>query len=381
MDDNRRMLDLERRIEAGRTGMLDAALALTEVRDSELYLKFGYKTFDEYCRKRWHKSWAYRLIAFAEVKKSPMATNIANEAQAREIKVVPEEKQADVIKGAQALAQSESRPMTARDIKAAAQQEFGPAVASPKCGPSRVSTTPSREVVSKTPSDGRPDTKPNLPVPVPAEMTSSAGGHTLAAGNSLSPKAAKAESVAGNVPDQAKRKARKVDRLPVQPASESRSGTGPLGKVSESPDQATCKHKFVDSKSCLKCGWTPPPMEVSNDTMSISSTSSEEAKMNTPINGATRPLPGDIGASARQFPAEREEPVHIVLQPPRSPRERLNRYAIGLDALRQICVDEGGDLDQIMALERHWRLVVLRKIDATIKTKQLVALNGNGVAA
>ena len=23
--------------------------------------------------------------------------------------------------------------------------------------------------------------------------------------------------------------------------------------------QASCDHKFVDSKSCLKCGWTPPP--------------------------------------------------------------------------------------------------------------------------
>jgi hypothetical protein len=23
--------------------------------------------------------------------------------------------------------------------------------------------------------------------------------------------------------------------------------------------QARCDHKFVDSKSCLKCGWTPPP--------------------------------------------------------------------------------------------------------------------------
>jgi hypothetical protein len=22
-----------------------------------------------------------------------------------------------------------------------------------------------------------------------------------------------------------------------------------------------CDHKFVDSKHCLKCGWTPPPVE------------------------------------------------------------------------------------------------------------------------
>jgi hypothetical protein len=24
-------------------------------------------------------------------------------------------------------------------------------------------------------------------------------------------------------------------------------------------NQASCDHKFVDSKVCLKCGWTPPP--------------------------------------------------------------------------------------------------------------------------
>lgn len=25
--------------------------------------------------------------------------------------------------------------------------------------------------------------------------------------------------------------------------------------------QAKCDHKFIDSKSCLKCGWTPPPVK------------------------------------------------------------------------------------------------------------------------
>lgn len=33
------------------------------------------------------------------------------------------------------------------------------------------------------------------------------------------------------------------------------------GKLKKSPKnqtQAICKHKFIDSTACLKCGWTPP---------------------------------------------------------------------------------------------------------------------------
>ncbi len=29
------------------------------------------------------------------------------------------------------------------------------------------------------------------------------------------------------------------------------------------PDPATCDHKFVDSKHCLKCGWLPPVTSLS----------------------------------------------------------------------------------------------------------------------
>ena len=187
--ESRELDECERDIAEGKQSMEKAGKALLRIRDKRLY-RNNFKTFEAYCRHRWkwQRSWSYRLISFAEVKMSPLATKVSNEAQARELKSIPAEKQPEVLTSAQALAKSESRPMTAKDIRQAA----------------------------------RPFELPFPAVP-----------------SSTSPKAARAESVAvqkdGLSTAQVKiRKLRKRE-LPGQSDSESRSGTGTLGIAHPAP--------------------------------------------------------------------------------------------------------------------------------------------------
>jgi hypothetical protein len=111
---------------------LESLEKVIEIRDSKLYRQ-EHRTFEDYCQTKW--GWTARrsnqLIEAAGVVASlPQNGNncsqISNEGQARELaKVEPADRPA-VLEQAQAAAQSESRPMTARDIAAAAEAHEEP---------------------------------------------------------------------------------------------------------------------------------------------------------------------------------------------------------------------------------------------------------------
>ena len=63
-----RLLELESVIESGLKAFIEVGNALLEIRDSKLYRQ-DYKTFEDYCRKRWSMSYrrAAQLMDAAEV--------------------------------------------------------------------------------------------------------------------------------------------------------------------------------------------------------------------------------------------------------------------------------------------------------------------------
>ena len=89
------LAELEKVIEDGLATFLAVGTALVRIRDERLYQEAGYDTFDRYCRERWDMSGshAYRLMDASEVVRElpPTALQPANEAQARELKVVEPE--------------------------------------------------------------------------------------------------------------------------------------------------------------------------------------------------------------------------------------------------------------------------------------------------
>ena len=98
------LAELEKVIEDGLATFLAVGTALVRIRDERLYQEAGYDTFDRYCRERWDMSGshAYRLMDASEVVRElpPTALQPANEAQARELKVVEPEARAAVMQEA-----------------------------------------------------------------------------------------------------------------------------------------------------------------------------------------------------------------------------------------------------------------------------------------
>jgi hypothetical protein len=131
--ESKRLIALEKTIKTGKRTFCAVGQALAEIRDSKLY-RADYGTFEQYCSQKWgwKKAHAYRLIEAAEtVKKSPIGDKIQTESQAREVAKVPEEKRAQVIDIASSKAESEDRPLTARDIAEAAEEDKPRVVAGP----------------------------------------------------------------------------------------------------------------------------------------------------------------------------------------------------------------------------------------------------------
>lgn len=89
MTESRRLIALERTIEAGRKTFVEVGIALAEIRDSRLY-RSDFITFEDYCTEKWGwtKQHVYRLIEVAPIAKSnPQVTSIN---QARELaKIAP----------------------------------------------------------------------------------------------------------------------------------------------------------------------------------------------------------------------------------------------------------------------------------------------------
>jgi N6-adenosine-specific RNA methylase IME4 len=124
---------IETTIARDKDAFLRVGEALSKMRDDPRKLYRQYGTFEAYCRDRWGfgKSHVYRLITAQEVienlKSSPIGELLpANEAQTRELAVLPPDVQREVWQRACAL--STGRPLTAgqiRKISAVLQQETG----------------------------------------------------------------------------------------------------------------------------------------------------------------------------------------------------------------------------------------------------------------
>lgn len=96
----------------------DTGMALIEIRDHNLYRE-DFDTFESFCQQTYQigKAHAYRLIASAEIKKSPIGDKISNERQARAISKVPEERREEVVSLAE-----KSGNITAQSIAEAAAE-------------------------------------------------------------------------------------------------------------------------------------------------------------------------------------------------------------------------------------------------------------------
>lgn len=80
-----RLGELESVIARGLTNFIEVGKALFEIRDKRLYREQGYKTFEKYCRERWHwgRKYADRQILAAIRVKNLTPMGVKNERQAR----------------------------------------------------------------------------------------------------------------------------------------------------------------------------------------------------------------------------------------------------------------------------------------------------------
>jgi len=88
-------------IERGLDTFVEVGNALMEIRDGRLYKDAGFKSFEDYCQRRWNwsRTHADRQIAAAKVagKLTPMGVNsVQSERQARELLQLEPEQQAEV---------------------------------------------------------------------------------------------------------------------------------------------------------------------------------------------------------------------------------------------------------------------------------------------
>jgi len=114
--------DIEREIEIEQRAFVRCGLLLSRVRDKKLYRE-KYRTFAEYCEKRWGwgKSYAYKMIGGSEAVKTlpaKMSTIVDNPHAAAAVADVPEADRADVVRAAAAKG-----PVTAKSIEAAAKEQ------------------------------------------------------------------------------------------------------------------------------------------------------------------------------------------------------------------------------------------------------------------
>lgn len=126
-----RLSHLERTIERGLSTFVEVGEALLEIRDSRLYLS-DYATFEIYCESRWgfKASRARQLIGAAQVAgELQSVTNVtpANEGQARELAPLKDNvvQMADAWTEAREKAESEERPVTAKDVREAVAPRTG----------------------------------------------------------------------------------------------------------------------------------------------------------------------------------------------------------------------------------------------------------------
>jgi hypothetical protein len=125
-----KLRDLEGIIERGLQTFVEVGAALTLIREQRLY-RTSHPTFDEYCKERWgwSRQRSAQLIGASEVV-GALSTQVdnppTNEAQARELIGVPEERRPEAWERAQEEAKDPEKP-TRKEVKKAAAPYKPPA--------------------------------------------------------------------------------------------------------------------------------------------------------------------------------------------------------------------------------------------------------------
>lgn len=130
LDESKRLMGLEKTIQAGVETFITVGLALEEIRAARLY-RAEFETFQEYCQKRWNftKSRAFQLIDAAATVKAlppPLSTIVDTESAARALKKATSggaksPKTRRVKKRLEQAAEKKER-VTAKDIEEAATE-------------------------------------------------------------------------------------------------------------------------------------------------------------------------------------------------------------------------------------------------------------------
>jgi hypothetical protein len=117
VEENEQLAQCEQIINRGKQTFVEVGLALAQIRDGKLY-RAEHGSFKAYCHTKWgfSKSYVYRLIEAAEIKRSPMGDQIQNERQARELASIPAADRPAVLARA-----SIEGPPTAANIREAAR--------------------------------------------------------------------------------------------------------------------------------------------------------------------------------------------------------------------------------------------------------------------
>lgn len=123
--DHARLEALETVIARGLQTFVEVGKALAEIRDRHLY-RATHRTFDDYCRQRWEmdRTYAHRTIAAAKVAANllPIGNAPTVESQTRPLVQLPPDQQRKAWTIAVSMAKTEDRPVTAKDVQAAANQ-------------------------------------------------------------------------------------------------------------------------------------------------------------------------------------------------------------------------------------------------------------------
>ena len=121
LDESKRLIALEKTIQAGVDTFVSVGCALAEIKESKLY-RADFETFEDYCHKKWQftRIRAHQLIEAARVAKA-LPENVkqclTNPRQASELAKAPKGKRASIVKGLVKESKKSGKPITAKKIR------------------------------------------------------------------------------------------------------------------------------------------------------------------------------------------------------------------------------------------------------------------------
>jgi hypothetical protein len=144
--EERELANCEAIIDRNLGGFRETGEALMKIRDGKLY-KVEFKTFEEYCQKRWNfgRTYAHRMIESAKVIKNllPMGNKPESERQARVLAPLPPQEQREVWK--EAVETAPEGKVTAKHVEEIVERKRR------------------RIVLKKSPQQQEPEPEPELP--------------------------------------------------------------------------------------------------------------------------------------------------------------------------------------------------------------------------